>query len=418
MTKRFWAGLDVGVETTAVCVIDDAGEIVHEGSCPTAVKSVHRELVCLRRRRFATVGLEAATGTTLARGLRNLGYKVELYEQRQLSKFLRLRRNKTDAGDAIGIAEAGRLGATTVSRIHLKSLECQCLQSRLTIRRHLIRQRIAAVNILGRQLEHFGGRLPRKDLTRLRYNVEAEIRKIFGRTPNDLVRALRHLVHHCEQLIDYQRTVDDELRRSAFDNEVCRRFMEIPGVGPLCALTFYAVVSDPGRFSRSADVGSYLGLTPRIDQSGLTLRRGRISKMGNSAAAHLVGGLERHVPAVGRPGYWPPGLGRGDRSAPRRKKGKDRARPQAFDRDALDVEERAKLCAPAAPGRVGMNHANRGSAGPDLDGSSVVLDGRYIMGDRPGQAAARRSGYSSGLMERSPLAVRPEPALGSTAPWV
>jgi hypothetical protein len=65
-----------------------------------------------------------------------------------------------------------------------------------------------------------------------------------------------------------------------------------------------------------------------------------------------------------------------------------------------------------------MNHANRGSAGPDLDGSSVVLDGRYIMGDRPGQAAARRSGYSSGLMERSPLAVRPEPALGSTAPWV
>jgi transposase len=66
--------------------------------------------------------------------------------------------------------------------------------------------------------------------------------------------------------------------------------MEIPGVGPLCALTFYAVVSDPGRFSRSADVGSYLGLTPRIDQSGLTLRRGRISKMGNSAARTLLVG--------------------------------------------------------------------------------------------------------------------------------
>ena len=65
MTKRFWAGLDVGVETTAVCVIDGAGAIVHEGSCPTAVKSVHRELVCLRRRRFARVGLEAGTGTTL-----------------------------------------------------------------------------------------------------------------------------------------------------------------------------------------------------------------------------------------------------------------------------------------------------------------------------------------------------------------
>lgn len=112
MTKRFWAGLDVGVETTAVCVIDDAGEIVHEGSCPTVVKSVHRELACLRRRRFARVGLEAATGTTLARGLRNLGYEVDLYEARQLSKFLRLRRNKTDAGDAIGIAERASLSCS------------------------------------------------------------------------------------------------------------------------------------------------------------------------------------------------------------------------------------------------------------------------------------------------------------------
>jgi len=288
VTKRFWAGLDVGVETSAVCVIDDAGEIIHEGSCPTAVQSVHRELVCLRRRRFARVGLEGGTGTTLARGLRNLGYEVDLYEARQLSKFLRLRRNKTDAGDAIGIAEAGRLGAATISRVHLKSLECQCLQSRLTIRRHLIHQRVAAVNILGRQLELFGGRLPRKNLGSLRHNVEGEIRKIFGRAPNDLTGALRHLLQHCEQLIAYQRTVDDELRRCAFQNEVCRRFMEIPGVGPLCALTFYAVVSDPNRFSRSADVGSYLGLTPRVDQSGLMLKRGRISKMGNTAARTLL----------------------------------------------------------------------------------------------------------------------------------
>lgn len=288
MTKRFWAGLDVGAETTAVCVINGAGEIIHEGSCLTAVKSVHRELVCLRRRRFARVGLEAATGMSLARGLRNLGYQVDLYEARQLSKFLRLRRNKTDAGDAIGIAEAGRLGATTVSKVHLKSLECQCLQSRLTIRRHLIRQRVAAVNMLGRQLELFGGRLPRKNLRSLRRNVEAEIKKIFGRAPNDLVWALRHLLEHCEQLIDYQQTVDNELRRCAFQNEVCRRFMGIPGVGPLCALTFYAVISDPNRFSRSADVGSYLGLTPRIDQSGLMLKRGRISKMGNSAARSLL----------------------------------------------------------------------------------------------------------------------------------
>lgn len=289
MTKRLWAGLDVGVETTAVCVIGADGQVVHEATCPTAVKSIHRELRELRRRKFARVGLEASGGMNLARGLRNLGYKIDLYEQRQLSKFLRLRRNKTDAGDAYGIADAGRLGATAISKVYLKSFECQSIQSRLTIRRHLIRQRVAGVNILGRQLELFGGRLRRQELPKLRNKVESEIRKIFGKLPNNnIVSELRYLVGHCEQLREYELAAERELRRCAQNNEVCRRFMGIPGVGPICALTFYAAVGDPERFSRSADVGSYLGLTPRIVQSGLVSRHSGISKMGHKAARTLL----------------------------------------------------------------------------------------------------------------------------------
>lgn len=288
MTKRLWAGLDVGVETTAVCILGAQGEIVHSATCRTDVASVHRELSCFRRRRHKRVGLEAGIGSTLARGLRNRGYEVDLYETRQLSKFLRLRRNKTDAGDAQGIADAGRLGAAAVSRVYLKSLECQSLQARLTIRRHFVRQRLALVTLLGRQLEVFGGRLKRGNLMNLRSNVELEIRKIFGRTQDELVCQLRCLVDYCEKLIDYQKRIDRELCQAAGEIEICRRLMEIPGVGPLCALTFYAVVGDPNRFKRSADIGSYLGLTPRVAQSGLSLRRGRISKMGNAAARTLL----------------------------------------------------------------------------------------------------------------------------------
>jgi transposase len=223
----------------------------------------------------------------LARGLRSLGYEVDLYEQRQLSKFLRVRRNKTDAGDAFGIAEAGRVGAT-VSKVYLKSLECQLLQSRLTIRRHLIRQRVAAVNILGRQLEVFGGRLRRGNLPNLRGNVEREIKKVFGRHPNDAIPHLRYLIGCCEDLIEYGQLADRELRRTASENEVCRRFMQIPGVGPLCALTFYATIGDPHRFVRSADIASYLGLTPRLKESGMKSSRGKISKMGPKAARTLL----------------------------------------------------------------------------------------------------------------------------------
>ena len=283
MTKRLWAGLDVGVETTTICVINDAGEVLHEGSCPTSAKDVHRELSCLRRKRHARVGLEAATGMNLARALRNLGYRVEIYEARQLSKFLRIRRNKTDAGDASGIADAGRLGAGTVSRVHLKSLECQSLQSRLVIRRHLIRQRVAVLNILSRQLELYGGRLRSTKRGQVRGKVEAETKRLFGKVASPLTRELLHLADQYESLLAYQLSVDRELRQCASENEVCSRLMEIPGVGPLCALSFYSAVGDPFRFRRSADVGSYFGLVPRIHQSGLTLKSGRISKMGNTA---------------------------------------------------------------------------------------------------------------------------------------
>lgn len=289
MARTLWAGLDVGVETTSVCVIDDTGEVLHEGTCRTDVKSVHRELVLLKRRRFARVGLETGVGTHLARGLRTLGYSVDVYETRQLSKFLRVRRNKTDAGDAGGIAEAGRLGASTVSRVHLKNLECQSLQSRLAIRRHLISLRVCAVNTLCRQLEQFGGRIDSCTKSGLlRDKVENEIKKLFGKAPSPLVADLRYLLGLAEELLIHQKAIDGELKRLSRQNELFRRFMEIPGVGPICALNFYAAVGEPHRFQKSSDIGSYLGLTPRVYQSGLTCRMGHISKMGNRTLRSLL----------------------------------------------------------------------------------------------------------------------------------
>jgi transposase len=289
MSKRFWAGLDVGVETTSDCVIDDDGEILHEAVCPTDVRSVHREIAFLRRRQSARVALESGNGMSLARGLQTLGYKVDLYEARQLSKFLRVRRSKTDAGDALGIAHAGRIGASLVSKVHLKSFECQALTARLRIRRHLIRSRVAMVNLLCRQLEQFGGRVTRTTKpVQLRRDVEAEIRNLFGRTATPLSTDLRSLLARCLELMEREKQIDRDLAALARANDVCRRFMEIPGVGPICALTFYAAVGEPTRFRKSSDIGPYLGLTPTLYQSGLTRRSGRISKMGNREARGLL----------------------------------------------------------------------------------------------------------------------------------
>lgn len=283
--SQLCAGLDVGVETTHICVIDEQGEVLQETSCSTSLAAVHRQIAWLRRRRHVTVAMEAGCGTQLARGLRSRGYCVELYETRKLSKFLKIRRNKTDAGDAIGIAQAARLGATLVSKVHLKDLECQALQSRLIIRQQLIRQRVATINLLCRQIELLGGRISKAARSgQLRRQVQEQLSSLFGRTHSQLRSDLGTLLDHAERLIVQQTDLDQELKKLAFQNEVCRRFMDIPGVGPICALTFYALIGDPTRFERARDVGPYLGLTPVLKQSGLTRRVGRISKMGSQAA--------------------------------------------------------------------------------------------------------------------------------------
>lgn len=85
------------------------------------------------------------------------------------------------------------------------------------------------------------------------------------------------------------------LLRLTANDALCRRFMTIPGVGPVTALAFKTKIDDPARFRRSNDVGAYLGLTPRQHQSGETDVRSRMSRSGDAftraalfAAAHVM----------------------------------------------------------------------------------------------------------------------------------
>ena len=75
--------------------------------------------------------------------------------------------------------------------------------------------------------------------------------------------------------------LDRRVKQIASRDEVCLRFMAIPGVGPITALTFKAAVDDPDRFSSSRTVAAHFGLTPRRYQSGEMDNPGRISKAGD-----------------------------------------------------------------------------------------------------------------------------------------
>ncbi|MEH6647760.1 transposase, partial [Sulfitobacter sp.] len=88
----------------------------------------------------------------------------------------------------------------------------------------------------------------------------------------------------CQAAADLERA----LKAKAKSHPITRRLMTIPGVGPIVSLSFVALVDDPTRFSKTSDVGAFLGLTPKRHQSGEMDWSGRVSKCGDAAMRGLL----------------------------------------------------------------------------------------------------------------------------------
>lgn len=284
MSKRLWVGLDVGVHTTSICILNASGDPVLEQNVPTSVTNLDAILRPLRRGNIDVVGMEAgATSTHLARGLERLRYSVALFECRQAAAYLGIRQNKTDRNDARSIAEVAMSGRGAVSEVAVKNLECQRIRSMLTQRQHFLRMRVGCEAAIGSLFHLYGGKMARShSAVVLRRNTIAELTRLRREQKVDLREDVAPALAISESLRMYVEHLDRSLSETAENIEVCRRFMEIPGVGPMTALSFYSAVGNPERFDKNIDVGPYLGLVPRVRQSGMTVARTRISKMGNT----------------------------------------------------------------------------------------------------------------------------------------
>jgi transposase len=123
----------------------------------------------------------------------------------------------------------------------------------------------------------------------LRKQVDAELGIIEQVAGPDAALATRSLLDLHEAQARFVEQSDKRLARIAAAIPVVQRFLKIPGVGPICAISFYSTIGNPHRFSNTASVGSYLGMVPKLKQSGLELRRSGITKAGYALArGHLV----------------------------------------------------------------------------------------------------------------------------------
>jgi transposase len=270
----YFAGLDVSVKETSVCIVDDMGRIVREvkvASEPDALLSVLTNPAY----RFKRIGLEAGPlSQWLFSALAEASLPVICVETRHMRAALKAQINKTDRNDARGIAQMMRAGL--YRPVHVKTLRSQKLRMLLTHRKLLQSKAIAIENDLRATLRNFGLKVGMVGTARF----EAWVRELVDNVP-DLAELVDPMLIVRRALREQIGILHRRLLAVVRNDDVCRRLMTVPGVGPVVALTYRVTVDVPTRFQNSKAVGAVFGLTPAKYQSGESDRTGAISRCGD-----------------------------------------------------------------------------------------------------------------------------------------
>jgi transposase len=270
-----YAGIDVSLERSSVCVVDATGRIVREAkvaSEPEALVAFFGQLGLPLTR----VGLEAGPlSQWLHAGLVEAGFEAVLLETRHVKAALSAMVVKTDRKDARGIAQLLRMG--WYRPVHRKSPDAQEVRA-LLVGRKLLQAKLRDTELSIRGiLRGFG----------LKVGAVSEGR--FSARVNELIAGHEMLEEVIGTMLRAREGLRAEFTRLhrrmlaiVRGNAVCRRLMTAPGVGALVAVTFKTAVDDPGRFRTAKAVGAHFGLTPKRYQSGETDVTGGISKAGDA----------------------------------------------------------------------------------------------------------------------------------------
>jgi transposase len=221
------------------------------------------------------VGLEAGPlSQWLYRHLTNAGFVAVLMETRQVKGALKAMPIKTDRRDAEGIARLVQMG--WYRPVHCKSISAQEMRALLSARK-AVQQ--AAINLelsIRGVLRNFGLKMGRVAKGRF----EARVQELAEGNP--MLEAAAHPILAARRMLRQELASLEKLLRShAKEDRVCHTLMTMPGVGALIALTVKAAIDDPDRFRSSKDIGPWVGLTPRREQSGERNIIGQISRAGD-----------------------------------------------------------------------------------------------------------------------------------------
>ncbi len=256
----YYAGLDLSMETTQICIVDETGKKVASmkvESRPDMIAYALREVGDVERAVIETGRMSPA----ICHGLRALDIPIVCIDARQAHQSLKaLKANKTDPHDAAGLAQLARTGF--YKEVHVKSPAAHGVRSIITTRNHLVESRVRLDNMIRGLCATFGFKPgPGQGKAFIDRVMEAAKTPGLGQSITALLAVRTGLTAQIKEM-------DRVLRELAHGSQSCRQLMSIPGVGVQTSAAFVAAVDEVRRFRQSRTAGAYFGLVPKRHQSG------------------------------------------------------------------------------------------------------------------------------------------------------
>ena len=279
-------GLDLGDRRHTYYVLDGAGKMAREGSLGNT-----RQPLATMARSYpgATVVMEAGTHSPwVSRFLQELGLRVIVANPRKTRAIYQNER-KSDRRDAMMLARLARMDPTLLHPVEHGSQEAQQDMLQLKLRDSLVRARVALINAVRFTLKSLGYPVSNPSSERFHKLVLSEVPESIGEMIAHNVAALAELTQRIKALeVSISRLAAERYPETIY-------LQQVSGVGPITSLYFVLKVGTPGRFQRTRDIGAFLGLCPRRDQSGETDKELRISKCGDQYLRGLLVNAAQYI---------------------------------------------------------------------------------------------------------------------------
>jgi transposase len=277
-----YIGIDVSCKSSVICAVDEEGKETLMRTVNTDVTSIAS---CINKNHLDPIIVGLETGTEchhLARGLKELGYNTEIIDARKSAPIIDSQKiNKNDPNDARGLAQL--LRAKMHNQVEVKSVEQLERLALLKTRKTIVETRKQTGNQIRGLAKVQGVKCPGPFNPEKWTKVIKCNNNLSDRFKKNMLKQLE-FYKICSKHIEYY---DNILMEIVNSDEKVQRLMTAPGVGYILAITFLAYVNEL-KFSRSRDVGAFVGMTPKEFSSGSRVWRGRISKCGPQELRSLL----------------------------------------------------------------------------------------------------------------------------------